>query len=41
MVALDPRTGAVEAMYSSPTFDPNALADPNVNNAIKAGTAAL
>ena len=37
VVALDPTTGAVEAMYSSPSFDPNALADPNVNNEIKAG----
>ena len=37
VVALDPRTGAVEAMYSSPSFDPNALADPNVNNETKAG----
>ena len=39
VVALNPRTGAVEAMYSSPNYDPNALADPNVNNEIKAGTA--
>ncbi len=39
VVALNPRTGAVEAMYSNPNFDPNALADPNVNNEIKAGTA--
>ncbi len=27
VVALDPRTGAVQAMWSWPTFDPNTLAD--------------
>ena len=30
VVALDPKTGAVLADYSTPTFDPNALASPNV-----------
>jgi len=29
-VAIQPRTGAVLAMYSTPSFDPNALADPDV-----------
>lgn len=29
VVALDPRTGAVLAMYSSPSFDPNPLASHN------------
>jgi peptidoglycan glycosyltransferase len=29
IVALDPRTGAVEAMYSNPNYDPNPLAAPN------------
>ncbi len=28
VVALDPKTGAVLAMYSWPTFDPNALVNP-------------
>lgn len=30
VVALDPRTGAVLAMYSNPTFDPNQLAGHNL-----------
>lgn len=30
VVALDPQTGAVEADYSNPNFDPNALANPDV-----------
>jgi penicillin-binding protein A len=30
VVALDPTTGAVLAMVSNPTFDPNKLSDPNV-----------
>jgi peptidoglycan glycosyltransferase len=30
VVALDPKTGAILADYSTPTFDPNALASPNV-----------
>lgn len=29
VVAIDPETGEVLAMYSSPTFDPNAFADHN------------
>ena len=29
VVALDPKTGAVLAMYSNPTFDPNGLASHN------------
>ena len=29
VVALDPTTGAVEAMYSNPTYDPNPLASPD------------
>jgi peptidoglycan glycosyltransferase len=28
VVAVDPATGAIEAMYSSPSFDPNPLASP-------------
>lgn len=34
VVVLNPTTGAVEAMYSNPTFDPNGLASPysNVEN---------
>jgi penicillin-binding protein A len=28
-VVVDPKTGAVEAMYSNPTFDPNPLASPD------------
>jgi peptidoglycan glycosyltransferase len=31
VVALDPRTGAILAMYSNPTFDPNALASHNLS----------
>jgi len=31
VVALNPQTGAVEAMYSNPNFDPNALASPDVH----------
>jgi peptidoglycan glycosyltransferase len=39
IVALNPSTGAVLAMYSSPSFDPNALASPNVNYEELAGNA--
>jgi peptidoglycan glycosyltransferase len=31
VVALDPQTGAILAMYSAPTFDPNKLASHNTN----------
>lgn len=31
IVAIDPTTGDIEAMYSSPTFDPNPLASANVS----------
>ncbi len=45
VVAMDPRTGAIEGMYSNVTYDPNALVAPLVNNQaltneIKAGEAA-
>lgn len=33
VVALDPRTGAILALVSSPTYDPNALADHDVKAA--------
>jgi len=29
-VVLDPNTGAIEAMYSNPTFDPNPLVSPDL-----------
>ena len=29
IVALDPRTGAIKAMYSNPTYDPSPLASPS------------
>jgi penicillin-binding protein A len=32
VVAMDPRTGAIEGMYSNVTYDPNALVAPLVNN---------
>lgn len=35
-VALDPKTGAVLAMVSKPSFDPNKIADHNVDAANKA-----
>lgn len=39
VVVLDPRTGAVLAMYSSPTYTPNPLASPNIGNEKAAGHA--
>ena len=39
VVAMDPSTGAILADYSNPTFDPNALADPNVAAEREAGYA--
>ncbi len=37
VVDLDPRTGAVLAMYSSPTYDPNQLSQPDVTGEKLAG----
>ena len=39
VVALDPRTGAILAMYSNPTSDPNVLADHDTNKAAQAALA--
>jgi penicillin-binding protein A len=39
IVMMDPRTGAVLAMWSFPTFDPNAIADPDYTAAFNALTA--
>ena len=36
MVALDPKTGAVLAMVTSPTFDPNDIASHDIEAAGKA-----
>lgn len=36
VVALDPRTGAILAMVSKPSYDPNQLASHNPNTVIKA-----
>lgn len=36
VVAMDPRTGAVKAMASSPSYDPGRLADHNFDAAVKA-----
>jgi peptidoglycan glycosyltransferase len=36
VVALDPSTGAILALVSSPTYDPNRLANHNLSNATKA-----
>jgi len=30
VVVINPATGAIEAMYSNPTFDPNLISSPNV-----------
>jgi peptidoglycan glycosyltransferase len=38
-VVLDPTTGAIEAMYSNPTFDPNLLVSPNSATQAKAWAA--
>ena len=39
VVAIDPSTGAILADYSNPTFDPNALANPNIAAEREAGYA--
>lgn len=41
VVALDPRTGAVLAMWSNPSFDPNPIASPDGSEANAAYSAAL
>ncbi|MDA8070496.1 MAG: penicillin-binding transpeptidase domain-containing protein [Actinomycetota bacterium] len=41
VVALDPATGAVEAMYSYPTYDPNQLASVDVATEQKAYAAGI
>ena len=38
IVALQPRTGAVQVMASSPSFNPNALRSPNAHEALLAGS---
>lgn len=40
VVVLDPRDGAVRALYSNPTYDPNPLADHNTSNERAAWTLA-
>jgi peptidoglycan glycosyltransferase len=40
-VVLDPNTGAIEAMYSNPTFDPNPLVSPDLATETAAWTAQL
>ena len=39
VVALDPTTGAILAMYSSPSFDPNGIASNDGNTSTAAGNA--
>jgi peptidoglycan glycosyltransferase len=39
VVALDPRTGAILALYSNPAYDPNVLADHDTNKAAAAAQA--
>lgn len=39
VVVLNPKTGAVETMYSSPSFDPNALSSPDISAEKQAGFA--
>jgi peptidoglycan glycosyltransferase len=39
VVAIDPSTGAILADYSNPTFDPTALANPNISAEREAGYA--
>ena len=38
VVALDPRSGAIRAMYSVPNYDPNAIVQPDVQKAEAAYT---
>ena len=40
-VVLDPNTGAIEAMYSNPTFDPNPLVSPDLATETASWTAQL
>jgi peptidoglycan glycosyltransferase len=40
-VVLDPTTGAIEAMYSNPVFDPNPLVSPDLATETAAWTAQL
>ena len=39
VVAIDPRTGAILALYSNPAYDPNVLADHDTNKASSAAQA--
>lgn len=41
VVALDPRTGAILAMYSNPSYDPNVLAQHNQTKVVQAYKALL
>ncbi len=38
-IVIDPQTGAIEAMYGNPTFDPNPLVSPNITEEKYAWTA--